>query len=552
LEGPTLSKTDISITANNLRKRVSRLITKLNHDLLEREETVRLCVLCALACESIFLLGPPGVAKSLIARRVKQMFAGDAKAFDYLMNRFSTPDEIFGPISIKGLKDDRLVRKTDSYLPSAVVVFLDEIWKAGPSIQNALLTAVNERVFRNGGVDQKIPMRLLISASNELPEGKGLEALWDRFLVRLQVDNVIFKQNRHMLIRGSSAMEDLNISQAERFQDSELLSLDQQINLVEIPDKVLAIIDDVIAGIRQVNQDLSQKSKGSPESVTETDEEEVPRIYVSDRRWKKIGRLLRTSAVCNGRTAVDELDCYLITHCIWDHPKHVEPVRRIVLEAIERALGPSARGVATFQQEWKSLKIKANSLPVKLNHKPTPYRDHYKIDLSRHGELLTDDGEVFPEFPKDGYESLSAKFKSIQLAQSRPGKARARVLAKRGSSPVEIILRKDDDLPPLKQFPPTTFKLDHSLSTHAKVIDLTSQPAQQFVAALRTLRARIAEQADDYDEQEGVPDGDFKHLFVQFSPDVGDRLLKYWDDAGKANKGLLKEIDAFMREKGLE
>src|SRR2546428_669062 len=112
-----LTKTRAVVNPANLPDRVASLISQLKLSLLEREEPVRLCVLSALAGESIFLLGPPGVAKSLIARRIKELFPPDAKAFEYLMNRFSTPDEIFGPVSIVGLKADRLERKTESYLP---------------------------------------------------------------------------------------------------------------------------------------------------------------------------------------------------------------------------------------------------------------------------------------------------------------------------------------------------------------------------------------------------------------------------------------------------
>jgi MoxR-like ATPase len=126
-----------------VKPKITELLKRLNDGVFEKEDVIALTLLSAVAGESIFLLGAPGVAKSLIARRLKYAFK-DGSSFEYLMNRFSTPDEIFGPVSIKQLRDeDKYQRVVENYLPSATVVFLDEIWKAGPSIQNALLTILN-------------------------------------------------------------------------------------------------------------------------------------------------------------------------------------------------------------------------------------------------------------------------------------------------------------------------------------------------------------------------------------------------------------------------
>jgi MoxR-like ATPase len=306
----------------NVKEKTKALLNALNAGVYEKSNEIALALLSAVAGESIFLLGAPGVAKSLIARRLKYAF-NDGKSFEYLMSRFSTPDEIFGPVSISKLKDeDKYERLVKNYLPDADIVFLDEIWKAGPSIQNALLTVINEKVFRNGEQEIRVPMKALIAASNELPaQNEGLEALWDRFLVRLVVEGIQEQQNFNSMISEKLDSYADNIDNSLKITKEEYAEWSRAIDEIEVPENVFNVID-VIRKKLQIHNDDEKNADNQ--------------IYISDRRWRKIVRLLRTSAFLNDRKEVDLMDCFLIKDCLWNEEKQRKIVAEFVSEAIQK------------------------------------------------------------------------------------------------------------------------------------------------------------------------------------------------------------------------
>ena len=311
----------------------------MNRGIYEKETEISLSLLAALAGESIILLGPPGVAKSMVARQLKTAFR-EAQSFEYLMSRFSTPDEIFGPVSIQKLKtSDTYERAVEGYLPTADVVFLDEIWKAGPAIQNTLLTVINEKIFRNGNREMHLPLKLLVAASNELPaKGEGLEALWDRFVIRIESRPIKLEKNfRAMLLEVKSEEQRASEMKSEergafevkseerRVNNSNAITAEEYAEWTERIDKIGVKIEvlDAISAIRK-----------SLRAVNVDEAAERRNIYVSDRRWKNIVRLLRTSAFMQDREEVDICDLLPIYHCLWQEPEERDAIRNIVIRAL--------------------------------------------------------------------------------------------------------------------------------------------------------------------------------------------------------------------------
>jgi MoxR-like ATPase len=274
------------------------LKTELNAQFPERRDVIEGALAAILAGEHVLMLGPPGTAKSALVRAIAAAFSG--VYFERLMTRFSTPEELFGPVSLKALEQDRFARVTTGKLPEAEFAFVDEVFKSNSAILNSLLTAMNERLFHNDGAPTKMPLVSLFGASNEMPEGKELEALWDRFMVRFDVAYLSRTSNlRTMLLADEPTstvrltMGDLRASQAAAM--------------------AVKVTDAAVDALIEIREALA-----------------VEGIIISDRRVKKCLRLAKASAYLAGETEVTAEDMLCLVDALWREPKERTKVARVV------------------------------------------------------------------------------------------------------------------------------------------------------------------------------------------------------------------------------
>lgn len=350
--------------ATNKHDRIEKLLDVLGSGLYEKETAVKLGLLTALAGESMFMLGAPGCAKSKIIRRIKEAFKADdkdgVKYFETLLNQFTTPEEVFGNISLKALngelpdengnKKEEYRRLTEGMLPEADIAFLDEIWKASPAILNTLLTIVNERKFHNGNKVMNVPLKALFAASNELPaKGKGLEALYDRFIFRLPVDFIKNEDDFFEMI-DQPAHEEFKLNDEDKkllITNAEIKEWAKEIDKVSLSEVSKQVISAIRKEMTLLNDGMSDEDKKNGEL-----------FEVGDRRWKKIAHILKTSAFLNDRNEVDLMDCSLIENCIWGTEKQQKKAKEIVEKCLKENGIPCDSAIEDIQEQIEEFTAK--------------------------------------------------------------------------------------------------------------------------------------------------------------------------------------------------
>ncbi len=303
-------------------EKLNGVLAYLKQSFVGKDEIADLLGISLIARENLFLLGPPGTAKSAIVRQLSACIEG-GKNFEYLLTRFTEPNELFGPFDIRRLKEGELVTNTEGMLPEASMVFLDEIFNANSAILNSLLMALNEKVFRRGKETRKLPALMFVGASNVLPEDEALNALLDRFLIRVNCDYVPPDLLPEVLLAGWR-LDNGEAVNPPVVTPAEIIVLQQACRRVDLSAIRNQYID-VVHSLRNTG------------------------IKVSDRRAVKLQNLIAASALICGRQQAAGSDLWVLKY-IWDNEEQVEILSGIVSAVIEKDTAPLAHPQALFNK----------------------------------------------------------------------------------------------------------------------------------------------------------------------------------------------------------
>ena len=325
-----LSLADLQAEAETIRKRINRFRESLGRFFVNKQEIIDLMCVAAIAQEPLLLIGPPGTAKSDIVVKFKDALGvAQEDYFEYMLTRFTEPSEIIGAIDIKELRDGRYIRRKEGKLPTAKLVFLDEIFKSNSAILNILLTIINERKFYQEGRPEPVPLRIMFAATNEIPEQGELAALKDRFVLKVQsrsVQDEFFTElidaglqgeankglNQKPWVEGHANLEDF--LKANRYLTYQFARKSDGRG-EEVNDRSLFFPADVFKSYERLVKTLVREDK----------------IFISDRKLVKLYKLFRVRSWLFSGGAVTKDDLRLLAYLGETH-QEIEHLRTKVPE----------------------------------------------------------------------------------------------------------------------------------------------------------------------------------------------------------------------------
>ena len=363
-------------------EQLNAVLGQLKDTFIGKDDIIDLMGICLVGRENLFLLGPPGTAKSAMVRELAKRIHGNT--FEYLLTRFTEPNELFGPFDIRRLREGELVTNTEGMLPEANLIFLDELLNANSAILNSLLMVLNERIFRRGRETRDLPVLMILGASNHLPQDEALQALFDRFLIRVRCDNVEPHQLSNVLDAGWRLERKTAATEQSNIAYEDLLRLQSAISGVDLQD------------IRPAYLELVQQLRNAG-------------VQVSDRRAVKLQRLIAASALLCHRQQAIHSDMWVLRY-IWDTEEQREVIAGIVAAVVEkdpataqqhpRAAQDTQPNADDIHHEVQNLSEKWNSPDLSLSERAI-IKDRLRYLNGRAAWLSNETQRKFVQGPMD-------------------------------------------------------------------------------------------------------------------------------------------------------
>lgn len=320
------------------KEKLLALRDELRQTFLERGELIDGALAALLAAQNLLIIGPPGTAKSMLADELCRRIEG-ADYFQWLLTRFTAPEELFGAVSLKGLEQDDYRRVTTRKLPEAHIAFLDEVFKANSSILNSLLSIINERRFHNGQRVHDVPLVTLFGASNELPEDDELTALYDRFLLRFVVGYI--EEDYRFLRMLEAQPPDHRVS----------ITL-EELNRMQGDAGAQVIPGHVHRAMAEIRRQLGKKQ-----------------IVASDRRYRQCLALLKAHSYLTDDPQVSDRSLVFLEHVLWREPSERDEVRATIREIVlgyeqevQELLFQSREIEEYAQRPWDTAELRSQAL----------------------------------------------------------------------------------------------------------------------------------------------------------------------------------------------
>lgn len=368
--------------------KMSQITVEMNNAFVEREELIKLMMLAITTGTNLLMLGPPGTAKSAITYELCDRIV-DANYFQWMLNKTSDPSEILGPFSVKAMENDKFLRMTAGKLPEAHIAFMDEVFKSNAPTLNALLTIMNEHIFYNDGKPQDVPLITMIGASNEPPEDESLDAMYDRFIFRMNVKYVKEGGNKKRMhanyIDNRAGL--LGLAGKTTITLNELLTLQRAAKQVKVSK-------DIINKFIRLISDLDRQG-----------------IHISDRRQNECFKIMQGSAILRGSKAVGLDDFKSLVYVLWEREEHIPLIESTILKMVN-----------PYDDRFKELKENFNQVKADIES-ITDASDKSKKSLESKGvieKIVGKTNKLINEASKNGKDvSEFSKFRDEMIVYNQ-------------------------------------------------------------------------------------------------------------------------------------